>query len=182
MERSLVQALVVATAVVAGTAAMAEQKKSAAVAAGAQPTLLGQFGEWGAYTAAPESGKVCFTLAKPKSSTTVPANRPRDPAYVFISTRPSDKVRNEISVIIGYQFQKNTEASAEVGTTKFAMYTERDGAWIRSLPEEARLIDAMRKGAELTVKGTSTRNTQSTDVFSLTGLAKALDRTDQECK
>ena len=40
------------------------------------------------------------------------------------------------------------------------MYTQNDGAWIKNVAEEARLIDAMRKGADLTVKGTSTRGTQ----------------------
>jgi hypothetical protein len=32
------------------------------------------------------------------------------------------------------------------------------------------------------LKGTSARGTQSTDVFSLKGLAQALDRSDQDCK
>ena len=42
---------------------------TAAVTAGdAQPSLLGQYGDWGAYTANPGGKKVCFTLAKPKSS------------------------------------------------------------------------------------------------------------------
>ena len=40
------------------------------------------------------------------------------------------------------------------------MYTQNDGAWIKNVAEEARLIDAMRKGADLTIKGTSTRGTQ----------------------
>src|ERR1700741_1569115 len=50
-----------------------------------QPTLLGQFGDWGAYTASPGGKKVCFALAKPASSSTNPPNRPRDPAFFFVS-------------------------------------------------------------------------------------------------
>jgi hypothetical protein len=61
-----------------------------AAAGGAEPTLIGQFGTWGAYTAAPNGKKVCFALAKPSSSKTTPANRPRDPAYAFVSTRPAE--------------------------------------------------------------------------------------------
>ncbi len=38
---------------------------AAAVAGGAEPTLIGQFGTWGAYTAMPNGKKVCFALAKP---------------------------------------------------------------------------------------------------------------------
>jgi invasion protein IalB len=154
----------------------------AAAAGDAQPTLLGQYGDWGAYTASPGGNKVCFALAKPKTMKTEPEGRKRDPSYVFVSTRPADKVKNEVSVIIGYPFKTNSDATAEVGTTKFAMYTRDDGAWIKNAGEEARMVDAMRKGADLTVKGTSGRGTQSTDQYSLKGLAQALDKIEQECK
>ena len=186
MQRSPRTIMVLAAAIAVSTVAFAEQskqpggQKTAAAAAGAQPTLLGQYADWGAYTATPEGKKVCFTLAKPKSSTTNPAGRKRDPAYVFISTRPTENVRNEISVVIGYPFKG--DATAEVGPTKFAMYTQNDGAWIKNVAEEARLIDAMRKGADLTIKGVSTRGTSSTDTYSLKGLAQAMDRVAQECK
>src|SRR5260370_39428892 len=48
---------------------------AAAAAGGAEPTLIGQFGTWGAYTATPHGKKVCFALAKPASSETNPPNR-----------------------------------------------------------------------------------------------------------
>jgi invasion protein IalB len=50
------------------------------------------------------------------------------------------------------------------------------------MAEEARMLDAMRKGSDLIVKGTSARGTGSTDQFSLKGLAQALERADQACK
>jgi hypothetical protein len=148
----------------------------------AQPTLLGQYGDWGAYTASPGGNKVCFALAKPKTTKMEPAGRNRDPSYLFVSTRPAEKVKNEVSVIIGYPFKSSSDATAEIGTAKFAMYTQNDGAWIKNVAEEARMVDAMRKGADLTVKGTSGRGTQSTDQYSLKGLAQALDKIEQECK
>src|SRR3981081_254335 len=42
-----------------------EAKPAAAVAGSAEPTLIGQFGTWGAYTATPNGKKVCFARAKP---------------------------------------------------------------------------------------------------------------------
>src|SRR5260370_494427 len=74
---------------------------AAAAAGGAEPTLIGQFGTWGAYTATPNGKKVCFALAKPSSSKTNPPNRPRDPAYAFVSTRPAGKVTQGFSIMIG---------------------------------------------------------------------------------
>jgi len=147
-----------------------------------QPTLLGQYADWGAYTASPGGNKVCFALAKPKTTKMEPPGRTRGASYLFVSTRPAEKVKNEVSVIIGYPFKSSSDATAEVGTTKFAMYTQNDGAWIKNVAEEARMVDAMRKGADLTVKGTSGRGTESTDQYSLKGLAQALDKIEQECK
>ena len=151
-------------------------------AIGTQPTLLGQFGDWGAYTTAGNGGKVCYALAKPASAQTNPPGRPRDAAYMFVATRPTENVRNEVSVAVGYPLKSGSDASVEIGTAKFVMYTQGDGAWIKNAAEEARMIDAMRKGADLVVKGVSGKGTQSTDRYSLKGLGQALDRAGQECR
>ena len=155
---------------------------AAAAAGGAEPTLIGQFGTWGAYTATPNGRKVCFALAKPSSSKTNPPNRPRDPAYAFVSTRPAEKVVNEVSIMIGYALKPGSESSLEVGGSAYAMYTQGDGLWIKNAAEEEQMVSAMRKSAEVTVKGVSAKGTETTDVFSLKGLAQALDRLAQDCK
>ncbi|QWG23660.1 Invasion associated locus B family protein [Bradyrhizobium sediminis] len=163
-------------------AAKPEAKPAAAVAGGAEPTLIGQFGTWGAYTATPNGKKVCFALAKPSSSKTNPPNRPRDPAYAFVSTRPAEKVVNEVSVMIGYTLKPGSESTLEVGGASYAMYTQGDGLWIKNAAEEERMVEAMRKAADVTVKGMSAKGTETTDVFPLKGLAQALDRLAQDCK
>ncbi|XSC44295.1 invasion associated locus B family protein [Bradyrhizobium sp. RDT10] len=155
---------------------------AAAAAGGAEPTLIGQYGTWGAYTATPNGRKVCFALAKPSSSKTNPPNRPRDPAYAFVSTRPAEKVVNEVSIMIGYALKPGSESSLEVGGSSYAMYTQGDGLWIKNAAEEEQMVSAMRKSAEVTVKGVSAKGTETTDVFSLKGLSQALDRLAQDCK
>lgn len=149
---------------------------------GVQPTLLGMYSDWGAYTASPGGRKICFALAKPANSDSVPPNRPRDPAYMFVSSRPAEKVKDEVSVIIGYGFKPNTDATLELGGASYAMYTQNDGAWLKNAAEESRLIDAMRKGSDVKVKGVSARGTATTDVFSLKGLSQALDKVGEECR
>jgi hypothetical protein len=155
---------------------------AAAAAGGAEPTLIGQFGTWGAYTAAPNGKKVCFALAKPSSSKTNPPNRPRDPAYAFVSTRPAEKVTNEVSIMIGYALKPGSESSLEVGGASYAMYTQGDGLWIKNAAEEERMVEAMRKAADVTVKGVSAKGTETTDTFSLKGLSQALDKLAQDCR
>ncbi|MET0969593.1 MAG: invasion associated locus B family protein [Tardiphaga sp.] len=168
----------------AAPAKPAPAKPTAAAPAigGAEPTLLGQFGTWGAYTAAPNGRKVCFALAKPSSSKSTPANRPRDPAYAFVSTRPSEKVANEVSIMVGYQLKPGSESTLEVGGARYAMYTQGDGLWIKNAAEEERMVDAMRKAGDVTVKGVSAKGTETSDTFSLKGLAQALDRVAQDCR
>src|SRR4051795_4785471 len=164
-------------------AAKPEAKPAAAAVAGsAEPTLIGQFGTWGAYTATPNGKKVCFALAKPASSKTNPPNRPRDPAYAFVSTRPAEKVSNEVSVMIGYTLKPGSESTLEVGGASYAMYTQGDGLWIKNAAEEERLVEAMRKASDVVVKGMSAKGTETTDTFSLKGLAQALDRLAQDCR
>ena len=164
------------------SAAPAKPAAAPAVAGNSEPSLIGQFGTWGAYTATPNGKKVCFALAKPGSSKTNPPNRPRDPSYAFISSRPGEKVSNEVSIMIGYTLKPGSEGSVEVGGARYAMYTQGDGLWIKNAAEEDRLVDALRKGADAVVKGTSAKGTETIDTFPLKGLSQALDKLAQECR
>jgi invasion protein IalB len=148
----------------------------------AAPQLLGQYGEWGAYAATPGGRKVCFTIAKPSKSQTNPPNRPRDPIYFFVTSRPAENVRNEVSTLVGYALKPGSDATAEVGGATFTMYTQNNGAWIKNAAEEARLIDALRRGSDMVIKGESARGTQTADTYSLKGLSQALDRIAQDCR
>ena len=157
-------------------------QEAAATSFGPEATLIGQFGSWGAYVAAPGGKKVCFAMAKPSTMKTNPANRPRDPAYAFVSTRPNERVVNEVSIMIGYPLKPGSEGALEVAGNRYAMYTQGDGLWIKNAAEEDKLVEALRKGADVTIKGVSSRGTETTDTYSLKGLAQALDRLAQDCK
>jgi len=147
-----------------------------------QATLLGQFGDWGAYKASPNGKLVCFALSKPTKAETEPAGRPRDASYAFVSTRPAEKVKNEVSVIVGYPQKGGIDATATVGSASYVMYTQNDGAWVKNAAEEAQMVDAMRKGADLVIKSESSRGTKTTDTYSLKGIGEALDKVAAECK
>lgn len=148
-----------------------------------QAVLLGQFGDWGAYKATPGGKEVCFALSKPSKGVTEPPGRSRDPAYAFVSTRPAEKVKNEVSIIVGYPQKPGTEATATIdGSAHYAMYTQDDGAWVKNAAEEPQMVAAMRKGSELVVKSVSTHGTKSIDTYSLKGISDALDKVAAECK
>lgn len=160
--------------------------KPAAPAAKPSPsagaTMLGQFGDWGAYTATPNGKKICFALAKPSATKSDKPVKERGEPYLFISTRPAEKVKDEVSVIIGYPFKADSDASVEIGSASFVMSTQNDGAWIKNAADEGRMVETMRKGSDLVIKGESGRGTRTTDTYSLKGLEQALSRVSQECK
>jgi invasion protein IalB len=165
-----------------GAKSAAKPDAAAAVAGGSQPNLLGQYGIWGAYAATPNGKRICFALAKPSSSKGGSSNRTHDPAYAFISTRPAEKVVNEVSIMVGYTLKPGADSTIDVGGASYAMYAQGDGLWIKNAAEEERMVDAMRKAPDLTVKGVSTKGGETIDVFSLKGLSQALDRVAQECR
>jgi invasion protein IalB len=162
----------------------AKKKKSAPSQAAVnptEPTLVGQFGDWGAYMATPGGKRVCFALSKPKSQKATKDDVKRDAAYVFVATRPSEKVKNEVSVIVGYPLNPKVDATVQVGSSTYVMFGQSDGAWIKNAAEEPQLVDAMRKGSEMVIKAKSSRGTETTDTYSLTGVSNALDRVAKEC-
>jgi hypothetical protein len=146
-----------------------------------EPTMIGQYGDWGSYAAMPGGKKVCFALSKPKSQKASKDDVKRDPAYMFVATRPAEQVKDEISVILGYPLNPRADATAQVGSATYLMFGQNDGVWIKNAAEEPRLVDAMRKGAELIIKGKSSRGTETTDTYSLQGISQALDRVAKEC-
>jgi len=175
--------LLTAAGIACGTAAHAQaQKKPAKPEPTEGAVLLGQYDAWGAYKATPGGKKICFALSKPTSAVTEPVGRNRDPSYAFVSTRPSEKVKNEVSMIVGYPQKPGVDATATIGSASYVMYTQNDGAWVKNAAEEAQMVETMRKGAELVVKSMSTHGTKTTDTYSLKGLGEALDKVAQECK
>jgi invasion protein IalB len=143
---------------------------------------LGQFGDWGAYKASPGGKPVCFAFSKPTSAATEPAGRKRDASYAFVSTRPSEKVKNEASVIVGYPQKGGMDATVTVGSAHYNFYTQNDGAWVKNAAEEPKMIEAMRKSPTMIVKSESAQGTKTTDTYSLKGFSEALAKVAEACK
>jgi hypothetical protein len=148
-----------------------------------QPTLLGSSRDWTAYQANSPDGKVCYALSKPTSIN--PKKAARDPIYVIISVWPSRNVRDELQVVPGYAYKEGEPVYAQVGSTRTEFFTRNDGksgsAWVKEVADETALVAAMRGGSTLTVSGVSKRGTRTTDTYSLSGIATALERAHSAC-
>ncbi len=143
------------------------------------PSPIGQFTDWAAYSYNSSNGRVCYAITQPKE--TLPAGVNRDEIYFFVSQRPGEGVRNEISVIVGYPFEEGSTTTVEIGSDKFNLFTQEDGAWIRDQTEQDRLVESMRRGSDMVVTGTSRRGTQTVDTYSLLGVTAALNELIKVC-
>jgi hypothetical protein len=179
----------------AKTAAPADKAKASdkpEKAAPGKPLLVASFGDWGVYQTQAAKGRVCYTLAQPKDR--APADLKRDPAYAFISDRPGEGVRNEISFIMGFDVASAAEAASDakkksvdkeamaiVGDQSFELLAKTSNLWVKNAAKEGQLIDEMRKAAKLQVKAASKKGNLTTDTYSLAGFSQALDRVQKEC-
>ncbi|MCL8380909.1 MULTISPECIES: invasion associated locus B family protein [Xanthobacter] len=144
-----------------------------------QSKAVAQFGDWSVYVST-SSPKVCYAISQPK--TRAPEGLKRDPAYFFISTRPGENVKNEVTVTMGFPLKEGSDATLTVGNATLQLYTKDQGAWVRNVADESKLVEAMKRGKDLTVASTSLRGNVTTDKYSLVGLGQAIDRVAQECK
>ncbi len=146
----------------------------------AKPSLVGTFGDWGVYSANTGKAKTCYALGQPKER--LPASLKRDPAYVFISSRPGEGVRNEVSIVMGFEMKAGADMKAEIGPRAFDMVAKGTNLWVKNAAEEGQMLDAMKKGSRMVVKAPSLRGNVSTDSYSLNGIGPAIDRAAKECQ
>lgn len=163
------------------TASMKSRNTNVPPATPAKPALVGTFGDWGVYVSQSAKSKICYALAQPKDRS--PASLKRDSAYVFISNRPGEGVRGEVSMIMGLALKEGAEGGkAEIGNAKFDLVAKGQNAFIKNAAEEGQFVDSLkRRGSRLTIRVPSAKGQVASDTYSLAGLAPALDRVGKEC-
>jgi hypothetical protein len=145
----------------------------------AQPTRIGQFGDWQAFQLGSAKGRSCFAITSPKERK--PEGLNRDPATFFVTHRPGEGVKNEISLIVGFPMKDGSGANIKIGKSAYELYTKETNAWVKNSTEERSVIGVMRKGKDLVFEGTSRRGNKTVDRYSLTGLSDALDAIAKAC-
>ena len=146
-----------------------------------KPALVGTFGDWGVYVSQSARSKICYALAQPKDRT--PASLKRDSAYVFISNRPGEGVRGEVSMIMGVALKDGAEGGrAEIGSAKYDLVAKGQNAFVKNAADESQFVDTLkRRGSRLVIKVPAAKGAPVTDTYSLAGIAQALDRVGKEC-
>jgi invasion protein IalB len=165
-------------------AALAQVKKPEAPKADAKKGNEGaavmQYGDWTVFTGQTPKGKICYAGSQPKER--LPKELKRDPAFLLITTRPSDKIINDFSLVTGFAMKKDEDATLTIGTQSFPLFTKDTGAWVKVANDEPKVLAAMKNGQNLVFKANSARGNALSDNYSLNGLSQALERVAAECR
>lgn len=145
------------------------------------PTSLGKFGDWEAFTYKTADSTVCYAFSAP-IKTAVSKKVTRDPAYFMISNFPNKKVKGQVSTIIGYTFKSDSEVDLKIGAKSFSLYPVGNGAWADKAETEKTIIAAMKAAKSFTVSGISAKGTNTVDSYSTNGIAGAIGKIDGTCK
>jgi hypothetical protein len=144
------------------------------------PEFLGTHRDWNVYAFTEDGERICYMASEPKKQEGNYTRR-GSPA-VLVTRRPGPKVVDEVSVQPGYTFLEGSEVDVTVGDRKFALFTRGEHAWTKSEEEDEALITAMKRGSEMTVRGTSTKETYSLDTYSLLGFTAGYEAMVGACR
>ena len=140
---------------------------------------LGKFKDWESFVLSQDGNKVCFAQSAPLIR--APKKLKRDPSRFFVTFRPNEKIKNEISVTSGYEFKIKKPVTAKSGKKSFDLFSKGRFAWIAENKDESRLISTMKKASRLMIIGNSDKGEQTTDHYSMMGFTKAYNTAKKNC-
>ena len=140
---------------------------------------VGKFKDWEAFTVSENNNKICFAQSIPILR--APKKFKRNPSRLFVSFRPTENIKNEVSATSGYTFQKEKIVKAKTGKKTYDFFSQEEFAWILDTEEEQRFIKAMKKASRVMIIGRTEKGRQTIDHYSLMGFTKAYDTARKNC-
>ena len=141
--------------------------------------IIGKFKDWQTMVLVEPSGKVCFIQSSPILQ--APKSNKRD-ARLFVTFRPDEKIKDEISTSSGYEFNKNNSVTATSGKNKIKFDIIQQGfAWIADNKIEKKMVRVMKKGSRIMITGYNEKGSQTIDHYSLLGFTKAYNTAKTAC-
>ena len=140
---------------------------------------IGKFKDWETFTATENNIKICFAQSIPILR--APKKFERNPSRLFITFRPSEDMKDEVSATSGYTFQKEKIVKAKTGKKTYDFSSREEFAWIFDTEEEQRFIKAMKKASRVMIIGRTEKGKQTIDHYSLMGFTKAYNTAKKNC-
>ena len=140
---------------------------------------IGKFKDWESFILSQEGNKVCFAQSIPVVR--APKKLKREPSRLFVSFRPAQNIKNEVSVTNGYDFKLKAPVTAKSGKKKYDLFSKGRFAWVVDNEDEKKLIITMKKASRLMIVGNTEKGDQTTDHYSMMGFTKAYNTAKKNC-
>jgi len=140
---------------------------------------IGKFKDWESFVLSQEGSKICFAQSTPVVR--APKKLKREPSRLFVSFRPNENIKNEISVTNGYEFKLKAPVAAKSGKKTYDLFSKGKFAWVVDDKDEAKLIVTMKKASRLMIIGNTNKGDQTTDHYSMMGFTKAYNTAKKSC-
>ena len=140
---------------------------------------VGEFKDWESFVLSQDGNKTCFAQSTPVVR--APKKLKRDPSRLFVSFRPAENIKNEVSVTNGYEFKLKTPVAAKSGKKSFDLFSKGRFAWVVDSKDESKLIVTMKKASRLMIIGMTEKDDQTTDHYSMMGFTKAYNTAKKSC-
>ena len=140
---------------------------------------IGKFKDWETFAVNENNNKICFAQSIPILR--APKKFERNPSRLFVSFRPIEDIKDEVSTTSGYGFQKEKIVKAKSGKKTFDFFAQENFAWILDTVEEQKFIQAMKKASRVMIIGRTDKGKQTIDHYSLMGFSKAYTTAKKNC-
>ena len=140
---------------------------------------IGKFKDWESFILSQDGNKICFAQSIPVVR--APKKLKRDPSRLFVSFRPGEKIKNEVSVTNGYEFKPKAPVAAKSGKKTYDLFSKGKFAWVVDNEDETKLIATMKKASRLMIIGNTDKGDQTTDHYSMMGFTKAYNTAKKSC-
>ena len=142
------------------------------------PRSTGKYKNWESFVAETEKGKICFAQTIPTKR--APGAIQRDQSKLFVTFRPSESIKDEVSITSGHDYKSST-VTASSGKKKYSFFSQKNFAWLLDDQEERSFIKLMKKATNLIVKARTAKGAETTDHYSMMGFTKAYNTAKKTC-
>ena len=140
---------------------------------------IGKFKDWESFILSQEGNKICFAQSIPVVR--APKKLKRESSRLFVSFRPAENIKNEVSVTNGYEFKIKAPVKAKSGKKSYDLFSKGKFAWVVDNEDEKKLIVTMKKASRLMIIGNTKKDDQTTDHYSMMGFTKAYNSAKKSC-
>jgi len=142
------------------------------------PKSTGKYKNWESFTVETDKGKICFAQTLPTKR--APASIQREKSKIFVTFRPSESIKDEVSLTSGHDYKSST-VTASSGKKRYSFFSQKNFAWLLDDQEEKNFIKLMAKATNLIIKARTTKGAETTDHYSMMGFTKAYNTAKKTC-